>query len=98
MNNYGISKPLPYRFCGNFVLLGRKCTLSLQEGARTIYEGNTQLFCGIDAIAVSMPQKFCGFAEGIQLAVGMHAFLSKATVPLFNVTYFFKRASVLRRV
>ena len=23
---------------------------------------------------------FCGFAEGIQLAVGMHAFLSKATV------------------
>ena len=47
----------PTDFEKNFSFVGRKCTLSLKKVARTLSEGNTQLFCDIDTLAVSMSQK-----------------------------------------
>ena len=52
--------------------MGKKCTLLLERETRTLSEGNTRIFCDIDALAVSMSQKLLRFAEGIQ------SFLSKS--------------------
>ena len=39
--------------------MGRKCTLLLKEGTLTFFRRKTnKLFCDIDALAVSMSQKF----------------------------------------
>ena len=60
--------------------------LALIEKGRTDFFRRkiTKIFSDIDALAVSMSEKLLRFAEGIQLAVGMHAFLSKSASPPFS--------------
>ena len=53
--------------------MGKKCSLLFKWDARTIFEENIQIFSDIDALAVSMSEKF--FA---QLS------FKKARVPYFN--------------